>query len=241
MGNCFLCNSKLKRKSHYLCKDWYNMVNEAYYDFCDNCPDCEAFVINVLNGKIYHSDGKLDYLVALKYLFEMSIDEMLSLLVGNDIVLKNANTMNDIILENEKLVKKLNELTNSNYAPEQTGTRYKNKSHLCDDGHIVKSNAEFRIDQFLYKNNIAHAYEKTITLKDGSQIHPDFYIPEIDVYIEYHGVKGSSWYNKMNKYKDNIFKIEQMIVIVINYKDEERIEQILPKLLNLNGLNKTFK
>ena len=61
------------------------------------------------------------------------------------------------------------------------------------------------------------------------------------MYIEYHGVKGSAWYIKMNKYKDNIFKLEQMTVIVISHKQEEQIEKILPVLLNQNGLNKTFK
>lgn len=243
MDNCFMCNAKLKRKTHYLCKDCYNETTEYYDNFIYKCKDIDEFSINVLNGKVYSENEKLDYLVAMWHLVnDYSDDELMNILFKNNIILQNASALKDIIKEKDNKIELLNEAIKELSKEDKiSGSRYKNRKIPCEDGHIVKSNGEFRIDQFLYKNGIVHAYEKTITLKDGSQIHPDFYIPEIDVYIEYHGVKGSAWYNKMNKYKDNIYKLEQMIVIVISYKQEEQIEKILPKLLNQNGLNKTFK
>ena len=243
MDNCFLCSAKLKRKTHYLCKTCYEKSTKFYDDFIDECNDVDQFAINVLNGKTYNGDGKLDYLASIWHLINnYSDDELLNLLFKNNIVLQNSMSLKELIKEKEEKISYLNEKIKEILSVEKTNTtRYKNKSIYCEDGHIVKSNGEFRIDQFLYKNNIVHAYEKVITLKDGSQIHPDFYIPEIDVYIEYHGVKGSAWYNKMNKYKDNIYKLEQMTVIVISHKQEEQIEKILPVLLNQNGLNMTFK
>ena len=196
-----------------------------------------------MNGKSYCENYKLDYIAAMKYIVNYyADDEFMNLLIKNNVILENVKVLKDIINEKDNLIETLNKKINElSVSKTSSGSRYKNRSISCEDGHIVKSNGEFRIDQFLYKNDIVHAYEKIITLKDGSQIKPDFYIPEIDVYIEYHGVKGSAWYNKMNKYKDNIFKLEQMTVLVISYKQEEQIEKILPKLLNQNGLNKTFK
>lgn len=243
MDNCFMCNAKLKRKTHYLCKDCYNDSTEYYDDILSKCKDIDKYIIDVLNGKSYSENYKLDYIAAIKYIVNYyTDDELMNLLIKNSIVLENVRALNDIIKEKDNQIEilkdKIDELSISKSS---SASRYKNRSIACEDGHIVKSNGEFRIDQFLYKNNIVHAYEKVITLKDGSQIHPDFYIPEIDVYIEYHGVKGSAWYIKMNKYKDNIFKLEQMTVIVISHKQEEQIEKILPVLLNQNGLNKTFK
>lgn len=238
-----MCNAKLKRKSHYLCKDCYNNSSEYYDDILSKCKDIDKYIIDVIDGKSYCENYKLDYIAAMKYIVNYyTDDEFMNLLIKNNVILENVKVLKDIINEKDNLIetlnKKINELSVSRTS---SGSRYKNRSISCEDGHIVKSNGEFRIDQFLYKNSIVHAYEKIITLKDGSQIKPDFYIPEIKVYIEYHGVKGSAWYNKMNKYKDNIYKLEQMTVIVISYKQEEQIEKILPKLLNQNGLNKTFK
>lgn len=243
MHNCFICNTFIKRKSHYLCKSCYEQVYSFYSEVKSRFNDMDNYAINVLNGSYFCSNQKVDYIVSLWHLLEnYDIDDFLNLLLKNNIVLQNVTPLLEVIDEKEskinELKEKINTTSNNSY---QINSNHKNKSILCEDGHIVKSNPEFRIDQFLYKNGIVHAYEKTITLKDGSQIHPDFYIPAIDTYIEYHGVKGSSWYNKMNKYKDNIFKIEQITVIVIDYKQEEQIEQILPILLNMNGLNKTFK
>lgn len=243
MSNCFICKEKTKRKKHYLCSDCYEIAVDFYNEVLQKCNNMDEFAINVFNGKGYSNNLKLDYLAAMWHLFENhSTDDALNLLFKNKVVLQNVNLFKELLSAKDEKINELNEILKNNSSIEyKNNSKYNNKSILCEDGHVVKSNPEFRIDQFLYKNGIVHAYEKTITLKDGSQIHPDFYIPEIDVYIEYHGVKGSSWYNKMNKYKDNIFKIEQMTVIVINYKQEEQIEQILPILLNQNGLNKTFR
>ena len=67
-------------------------------------------------------------------------------------------------------------------------TKYKTQ-----DGHFVRSLSEGKIDDWLYVNGIVHAYEKTIIMKDGKKLKPDWYIPpnampnSHKVYIEFWG------------------------------------------------------
>ena len=59
-------------------------------------------------------------------------------------------------------------------------------------GEIVKSYGEMEIANFLFYNNINYEYEtkykyETDTTEYG-EYHPDFYLPDYDVYIEYFGI-----------------------------------------------------
>lgn len=63
---------------------------------------------------------------------------------------------------------------------------------LTYKGEQVKSNGELLIANFLYENGIEYEYEApykidTRTEKFG-QYHPDFYLPESDIYIEHFGI-----------------------------------------------------
>ena len=57
------------------------------------------------------------------------------------------------------------------------------------DGHIVKSKSEREIDNFLNQYKIRHYYEHELSIDDNPEhsIHPDFYLPDLDVYIEHWG------------------------------------------------------
>ena len=55
------------------------------------------------------------------------------------------------------------------------------------DGHVVKSKGELIIDNFLHNQGINHIYEKTIKVH-GNPIKYDWYLPDIDVYIEYYSL-----------------------------------------------------
>ena len=88
------------------------------------------------------------------------------------------------------------------------------EGHLeTNDGHIVKSHVERDIDNFLFSNNIRHAYEKSYDV-DGNPAHefkPDFYLPNYlgdgkDVYIEYFGMKGTKDGDEKIQYKIPIYK-----------------------------------
>ena len=105
------------------------------------------------------------------------------------------------------------------------GLRYK-----CDDGHWVRSEAEREIDNFLYRHNIRHAYE-TAMATGGRPIHPDFWLPDYNVYIEHHGINGDPTYDARNKYKEQFFRSKR--VIISTKEDLEDINSFFMEKLNI--------
>lgn len=84
----------------------------------------------------------------------------------------------------------------------------------CEDGHIVKSKSEREIDNYLFKHEIRHAYEKKIPYGKNADesIRPDFYLPDYlgkgkDVYLEHWGYNANNIkYTNSQKYKMKIYK-----------------------------------
>ena len=66
----------------------------------------------------------------------------------------------------------------------------------CDDGHFVRSRAEMLIDNWLYKNQIAHAYEIRVFLPENPDkvMYCDWYIPSKNMYMEFWGKAGTDDY-----------------------------------------------
>ena len=127
-----------------------------------------------------------------------------------------------------------------NYVP--LGAEY--EGHLeTMDGHIVKSHVERDIDNYLFRNNIPHAYESTYDV-DGTPEHefrPDFYLPNYlgegkDVYIEYFGMKGTKDGDKKFNYKMPIYKRDNATVICLYPQDDSRIESVLKRKLNKKNI-----
>ena len=84
---------------------------------------------------------------------------------------------------------------------------YGNLTIECDDGRRVRSRAEALISNFLYNNKIRSVYEKTIYYKENGEdktLHPDFYLPDFEVYIEYNEIKKKS-YLKSKEYTKKIY------------------------------------
>ena len=73
---------------------------------------------------------------------------------------------------------------------------YGNLTIECEDGRKVRSRAEALISNFLYNNKIRSVYEKTVYYKENGEdktLHPDFYLPDYEVYIEYNEIKKKSY------------------------------------------------
>jgi hypothetical protein len=111
---------------------------------------------------------------------------------------------------------------------------YYEGKYTCKDGHIVKSLAERCIDDYLYDENINHAYEYTLPIDNDANhnLHPDFYIPEYngtkDIYIEHWGYDETNIeYTKKKEYKMPIYerlcKEEGITLIYTTIKDIEDI------------------
>lgn len=113
----------------------------------------------------------------------------------------------------------------------------------------VKSYGELDIANFLTQNGITYVYEKEYPIdtrtSEFGQYHPDFYLPDFDLYIEYFGInrKGEvpSYFSGKNgmsatetyqagiKWKRELHRKNGTHMIEI-YAYEKLEEQILPKL-----------
>ena len=113
---------------------------------------------------------------------------------------------------------------------------YGNLTIECDDGRRVRSRAEALISNFLYNNRIRSVYEKTIYYKEDGEdktLHPDFYLPDYDVYIEYNEIKKKS-YLKSKEYTQAIYARLGFKVIIMDDHDLNSIAGCLKPKLGIN-------
>lgn len=114
--------------------------------------------------------------------------------------------------------------------------QYGNLTIECDDGRKVRSRAEALISNFFYNNKIRSVYEKTIYYKENGEdktLHPDFYLPDYDVYIEYNEIKKKS-YLKSKAYTQKIYDQLGFKVIIMDDQDLNSIAGCLKPKLGIN-------
>ena len=109
--------------------------------------------------------------------------------------------------------------------------------YICADGHIVKSKSERDIDNYLFYHDIFHVYEKAFPIDDNPEhdLHPDFYLPKLDVYIEHWGYDESNVkYTEAKKYKLQKYKEAGITLICTHEKtDAKDIDTALDRKLKL--------
>ena len=115
---------------------------------------------------------------------------------------------------------------------------YGNLTIECDDGRRVRSRAEALISNFLYNNKIRSVYEKTVFYDDpdtgeSKTLHPDFYLPDYDIYIEYNEIKKKS-YLKSKEYTQKIYDMLKYKVIIMDDQDLNSIANCLKPKLKIN-------
>lgn len=106
-------------------------------------------------------------------------------------------------------------------------------AYKCKDGHIVKSKSERDIDNYFFDHDIAHAYEKPLHI-DEETLHPDFYLPKLNIYLEHWGYgKSNKEYQEMKNYKIPLYK-NAGITLICTYEssDAKDIESALDKKLS---------
>ena len=113
---------------------------------------------------------------------------------------------------------------------------YGNLTIECDDGRRVRSRAEALISNFFYNNKIRSVYEKTIYYQENGEtktVHPDFYLPDYDLYIEYNEIKKKS-YLQNKEFTKNIYNKLNMKVVIMNDEDLNSIAGFLKPILHIN-------
>ena len=87
------------------------------------------------------------------------------------------------------------------------------------NGHICRSDSEYIIATFLFKNDIEYVYEKYYK---NTRKRTDFYLPKYDLYIEYLGMELSTYKDKINFLKQSNY----------NYLTETNVNKLKQKILN---------
>lgn len=101
-----------------------------------------------------------------------------------------------------------------------------NKTIKAENGTLVQSDGERIIANFLHENGITFRYDERIRIINGFAIRPDFYLPEIDVYIEYWGMDTLDYKIGMLK-KQKLYQQEGKKLISLYFQDKPDISKIL--------------
>jgi hypothetical protein len=109
-----------------------------------------------------------------------------------------------------------------------------NKTIEVRDGTVVQSEGERRIADWLTAHGIAYRYDAKFRIIAEFQIRPDFYLPELDVYIEYWGLDTPQY--KMSMYKKQmLYQQEGKRLISVHPKDLPVLDGLLTAKLQHYG------
>jgi hypothetical protein len=109
-----------------------------------------------------------------------------------------------------------------------------NKTIAARDGTVVQSAGERRIAEWLMAHGMAYRYDAKFRIIGEFQIRPDFYLPELDAYIEYWGLDTPQY--KMSMYKKQmLYQQEGKRLISVYPADLPRLDQLLTAKLRLFG------
>ncbi|MBU0714385.1 MAG: HEAT repeat domain-containing protein [Verrucomicrobia bacterium] len=111
-----------------------------------------------------------------------------------------------------------------------------NKTIEARDGTVVQSEGERRIADWLTAHGLAYRYDAKFRIIAEFQIRPDFYLPELDVYIEYWGLDTPQY--KMSMYKkQTLYQQEGKRLISVYPKDLPGLDRLLAAKLRLYGFS----
>ncbi|NNE15582.1 MAG: glycerol kinase [Saprospiraceae bacterium] len=151
------------------------------------------------------------------------------------------------ILKSKSFIDSVNVATGTNYEENNSSSQDKftdidefrqkyEAKYRTQDGHRVRSRAEAMIDDYLYRNGIAHAYERRLPGIDEDVL-SDFYILKGNVFIEFWGMEENEQYVERKKTKLEIYAREGFNLIEMNDNDIQSIDDILPRKLKKYGIN----
>ena len=102
------------------------------------------------------------------------------------------------------------------------------------DGTLVQSKGEKMIAEWLSAHGFVYRYDIKYRIIGEFQIRPDFYLPEVDVYIEYWGLDTPKY--KMSMYKKQmLYQQEGKRLLSVYPKDLSSLDTLLKSKLRILG------
>ena len=109
-----------------------------------------------------------------------------------------------------------------------------NKTIAARDGTMVQSRGERMIADWLHEKGIRFHHDMKFRILSEFQIRPDFYLPELDLYIEYWGLDTPQYMMSMYK-KRMLYQQQGKRLISLYPKDLPSLGAILAAKLKLFG------
>ncbi|NQT94079.1 MAG: hypothetical protein HQ559_15055 [Lentisphaerae bacterium] len=104
------------------------------------------------------------------------------------------------------------------------------------DGELVQSRGERRIADWLSEHGVEYRYDTKYRIIGEFQIRPDFYLPELDIYIEFWGLNTPQY--KMSMYKkQTLYQQEGKRLISVYPKDLPNLDELLRSKLRHFGVD----
>lgn len=100
------------------------------------------------------------------------------------------------------------------------------KTITAKAGTLVQSDGERRIADWLATHGIAYRYDERFRILSGHAVRPDFYLPELDIYIEYWGMDTADYKIGMLK-KQQLYQQAGKRLISLHPSDKPRLDAIL--------------
>lgn len=166
--------------------------------------------------------------------FEMESQNGSPYVIWDESILKNKSLLNSV----DAATGKRYDDEKSGYEPALNTDEFRKKheaKYRTQDGHRVRSRAEAMIDDYLYNNGVAHAYERRLPGIDEEVI-SDFYIPAGKVFIEFWGMEENEKYQARKKKKLEIYANNNFNLIELNDDDIKTIDDVLPRRLKKFGV-----
>lgn len=111
-----------------------------------------------------------------------------------------------------------------------------NKTVEARDGTLVQSKGEKGISEWLTEHGWTYRYDSKYRIVSGLQIRPDFYLPELGVYIEYWGLDTPQYKMAMHK-KQILYQQEGKRLISVYPKDLDGQDTLLSTKLRFFGFH----
>ena len=108
------------------------------------------------------------------------------------------------------------------------------KTIVAHAGTLVQSDGERLIADWLATHHIAFRYDERFRILAGHAIRPDFYLPELDLYLEYWGMDTADYKIGMLK-KQQLYQQEGKRLISLYPADKPRLDAVLRAKLALFG------
>lgn len=214
--------------------------------------DCHISTFHSLGNTIFTQINGSEFKVA-----DYSDDKKKLNLIVDEII-------NKYLESDSEFIASFLELYNSTYLPEPPSEEINSKEEYSKyiskieprtlKGELVKGFGELQIANYLYLNGIEYLYEPNYTqitkIQTEKPYHPDFYIPEIDTFLEHFGIDregntrkdiSKEKYTQEMDIKRQIHKTNNTKLIETYHYDfsEGNLTQKLEEILKDNGA--TFK